>query len=692
MKLRLSIFLCSALLISTSLAKTNNPYKVLGVDPSASQREIQKAFHKLSLQYHPDKNKNKGAQEKFAEINNAYDILSDETKRKNYDLYGDEKGNPGFDAGHPGGSNGGYSYFTGGGPRQSQYNFKPGGWQNMGGSGGSSSKSHSFSFGGPSGSNSDQFGFGMDDIFSNIFGGGSKSGGFSSFGGSSRPQSRPGSSPKTIRDVNSKVFKKEITDKGMTWLLYFYTPSSKGSNNYESVIGELGNSLQGALKVGSINCETEASLCKDLGVHVRISPKIFVYSLKDGRKGSLLEYAGDLDAKDLKSFCQDHLPKFSKRVNLNDFDISRAKDKVPKVLLLSTKKDTPVIWRVLSGLYYDRFVFYDTQVDVSDAVVKKLGVDALPAIVGWLSNGEKYILKTGISVKDLKSAIHDIGKLLDDFETKNKKAASSWFNNQATDSAEKQVPVLTGSNFDDLCGENTPVCIIGAFKSSRGKEKLETILTSVSQMTLSRRSSSASPFGSKDSISYALLDVNKQAAFLNALDKPKAGDSFLIAYKPRREKYATYTGEITTEEVEKFVGSVLNGDVQFSKTRQKPLDTLDLGGNNLQGKFPKFVFRLQNLEMLDIRSNNFNGSILLSEIQNLRNLSSLDLSYNSLSFDEYAAPSDSQPLVHYAFSGVGLILTGLGFGIGLGTTTSHSHSHRSSSFVIGKVVFSYGRA
>ncbi|XP_074377857.1 dnaJ protein ERDJ3A-like isoform X3 [Apium graveolens] len=45
--------------------------KVLGVDKNASQREIQKAFHKLSFRYHPDKNNNKGTQEKFAEINNA---------------------------------------------------------------------------------------------------------------------------------------------------------------------------------------------------------------------------------------------------------------------------------------------------------------------------------------------------------------------------------------------------------------------------------------------------------------------------------------------------------------------------------------------------------------------------------------------------------------------------------------------
>ena len=58
-------------------------------------------------------------------------------------------------------------------------------------------------------------------------------------------------------------------------------------------------------------------------------------------------------------------------------------------------------------------------------MVKKLGVDSLPALVGWTSNGEKHILKTGVSVKDLKSAVHDLSGLLDGLEKKNKKAGST---------------------------------------------------------------------------------------------------------------------------------------------------------------------------------------------------------------------------------------------------------------------------
>ena len=65
-------------------------YKVLGVDRSATQADIRKAFRKLAKQYHPDINKNNPqAQERFQEINEANEVLSDPEKRKRYDEYGE---------------------------------------------------------------------------------------------------------------------------------------------------------------------------------------------------------------------------------------------------------------------------------------------------------------------------------------------------------------------------------------------------------------------------------------------------------------------------------------------------------------------------------------------------------------------------------------------------------------------------
>ncbi len=63
-------------------------YEVLGVSRNATQEEIKKAYRKLARKYHPDFNKDPDAQEKFKEINEAYQILSDPEKRKLYDQYG----------------------------------------------------------------------------------------------------------------------------------------------------------------------------------------------------------------------------------------------------------------------------------------------------------------------------------------------------------------------------------------------------------------------------------------------------------------------------------------------------------------------------------------------------------------------------------------------------------------------------
>src|SRR3954451_16644400 len=64
-------------------------YEVLGVPRTAKEEEIKKAFRKVARQYHPDVAKTKkGAEEKFKEINEAYEVLSDSTKRKKYDELG----------------------------------------------------------------------------------------------------------------------------------------------------------------------------------------------------------------------------------------------------------------------------------------------------------------------------------------------------------------------------------------------------------------------------------------------------------------------------------------------------------------------------------------------------------------------------------------------------------------------------
>lgn len=130
-------------------------YEVLGVSKTATDEEIKRAFRKLAKQYHPDINKEPGAEEKFKEIGEAYAVLSDANKRRQYDQFG-----------HAAFENSG----SGGGAGFQGFNMGD---------------------------------IDLEDILGDLFGGGFR--GFSGFGGSSRASSRP-SKGEDIRVVLNLTF------------------------------------------------------------------------------------------------------------------------------------------------------------------------------------------------------------------------------------------------------------------------------------------------------------------------------------------------------------------------------------------------------------------------------------------------------------------------------------------------------
>lgn len=110
-------------------------YKILGIERTASQEDIKKAFRKLAVKYHPDKNPgDKKAEEKFKEVNEANDVLSDPEKRKKYDQFGENWAH--FSEGASKGNS--YSNPFGRGPRggQQYYNINEEDFENAFGGGG----------------------------------------------------------------------------------------------------------------------------------------------------------------------------------------------------------------------------------------------------------------------------------------------------------------------------------------------------------------------------------------------------------------------------------------------------------------------------------------------------------------------------------------------------------------------------
>lgn len=187
-------------------------YSILGVSKNATDDELKKAYRKLALKWHPDRNKDnkKAAEEKFKEISQAYEVLSDKEKRALYDQFGEE----GLNGGMPGGAGGaGFSHFD---PRDlfsqffgtSDANFA---FNQFGGDGGFPG-GVKFSFGGAPGGMGGMGGMGG---FPNIFGG---MGGMGGMGEQPQAQSHQQTKEKdpdierplpiSIRDLYTGVVKK----------------------------------------------------------------------------------------------------------------------------------------------------------------------------------------------------------------------------------------------------------------------------------------------------------------------------------------------------------------------------------------------------------------------------------------------------------------------------------------------------
>lgn len=145
------------------MASARDYYEVLGVARDATADQIKSAYRRLARELHPDVNKAADAGKRFSEVQEAYDVLSDETKRKNYDRYGTPE--PGF-----GPAGAGYSA-SGGGPRRGTYT-----WTNVAGRPG------------PGGGDFSEFDAGS--IFEEIFGGRSDPFASTGFGGRARSRGR----------------------------------------------------------------------------------------------------------------------------------------------------------------------------------------------------------------------------------------------------------------------------------------------------------------------------------------------------------------------------------------------------------------------------------------------------------------------------------------------------------------------
>lgn len=339
-------------------------YEDLGVNKRATTAEIKKGYKKMLKMYHPDNNKKRPewAKKGFLKISRAYEVLSDEKKRKLYDMGGEEMVNNGEQAGR--GRGGG----QGGSAEQDIFNMFFGG----GGSGG-------FNFGG-----SEQRGNsrGMPGGFN-----------FEGFGQRRRePQKPKNSRPKIDFSAENNIIilddetKVDFSNLRENWTVYLYNPETRDTLNSQWII-DFSQKYGENLKIAVINCSTSQKLCSELSPQ-RL-PELQIRTTRNRRV--LINLIPNLSKEFVVQQNIDLMEKRIQRVNTENYVSFNRENTGTPVLLVFTKRSRPSLL-ILSIANILQGQVTIAEVDDKDPLTERFGVKKFPSI-GLLEDAASYSIK-----------------------------------------------------------------------------------------------------------------------------------------------------------------------------------------------------------------------------------------------------------------------------------------------------------
>ena len=506
-------------------ATAEDYYKTLGVSRNATPKEIRKAFKKLSLKWHPDKNKKNPevAKNMFIKIANAYEVLSDPKKKEIYDHQGEEGVND-----HVTRENSG----------------QQGGAQH-GGFGG-------FDFGG------NNFGGGsFEDIFSQFFGGG---GGGGRRGGSRRGKGKGKKGKKgkggkqrgrSIFEDDEDEFQKghftnenivtlnvetmsDLMNRREHWFVLFYKSNDRQINEYAQMWNTLADKANGIFTVSTVDCSFDSDVCEEY--HIQTTPIVLYFpdSLEEEEV-----YKGIKTADAIFKFATTKMQDFVRVINsdnLENFIIENANE--TKVILFTQRKTTPPLLKALSKYFKNKLNFGEIR-ETEKELVKKFGIDRFP------------LLMVLTDPDNLRGVSYDGPLTRKELDVFLKDYAYPIGGRGAKKGEVKELDKLLYTS-SKKCGEKDSItCFINLVRTKPDIKFLKKL---------------ADEFR-KDPINIYYVVLDKYKNFYSAFDTADDGVEYIIL-KGKRKKYMSLKNIKNKDDIYNTIEHILDGGGKFKKLRK----------------------------------------------------------------------------------------------------------------------------
>ena len=484
-------------------------YKILEVDRSATQEQIKKKFKKLSLKYHPDKNKKnpEAAKQKFIEVANAYEVLSDPEKKKIYDIHGEEAVNEHTARENTGGRGG----FNTGGSFEDIFNqFFGGGHRGHGGHGGHGGR-----------------------------GGGNFQGGFRQNMHHQEEEEKNYFENTDVINLKMNNLSK-LYGRSQIWFILFFNANEQEFESLKEMWKTLAEKCYGIFKVAVVNCKFDEEICEEFSI--RKTPLI-VYFPESSDNEEV--YRGIKKWEEIFKFGAVKMQSFVRSINSENYgDFITSNPTQHKVILFTSRKTTPPLLKALSKHFKGKLSFGETRPGEKE-LVDKLGVKNFPTVM-VLSEPENYkgITYEGPLTRD------SLEKFLNQFAYQAIKV-------------EKAVSVTEFTsdlyNKQKLCNENDGknICVIYLNHGDHLTAEENILLENLAKKYMN------------DPIRVLFLNPSKYTHFWVSFEKEDQNSNVIILRGKRKKYSAVCKDKVDSKEIYDAIDNIISGGGSFKKLIKK---------------------------------------------------------------------------------------------------------------------------